>query len=577
METVPPTTHLRVLSGTWVALAALTLALAWLLPNHVPPWTAFHSDLWAAVVLGCVGLAVAGLRIRVPSFPGALGISLIGCVILVAAQSKLGLIQHYGQAWVWIAYLFGAAMAYLVGVAWGGANFREPADLIFGAFIVAGLVSVGLALHQWFELPSIGPWIMQPLGPRMHANLGQANQLGTLLVVALVGLAWNVHFRRIGTWLAVPAGLFLVLGVVLTASRTAWLNQCALLILAVCFRSRAGSRPWVLPTLLALLLTSAGLALRPSVDAWGGYEGPSAVERGSTSDARLNIWHQMAAAIQMRPWTGWGAGQVYEAQMATIDHPNVFDVGALLSSAHNLILDLALWFGVPVAIVLALVVARWLLDVTRSVRDPAQVLVMAALMVLAIHSMLELPLHYAYFLLPFFLLAGALHASCRVARGGALAGWALAMGLSASLGMLAVTARDYLRVEASMYGLRFEAARVPSAYSAEPPDVWVLGQWRDFIVLSRRNPFAPATLEERRWAYATAQAEPTSRVLRNVSIMAAMAGERETAQLWLRRTCLITPAASCAAMRDAWMELGQQIDAIRAVPWPIRAGAASGT
>jgi hypothetical protein len=45
----------------WLVGWASALAVAWLLPNHYPPWSTFHMDAWVAIILS---LAAAGVIVR---------------------------------------------------------------------------------------------------------------------------------------------------------------------------------------------------------------------------------------------------------------------------------------------------------------------------------------------------------------------------------------------------------------------------------------------------------------------------------------------------------------------------------
>ena len=89
--------------------------------------------------------------------------------------------------------------------------------------------------------------------------------------------------------------------------------------------------------------------------------------------------------------------------MATPDSPRA---GAD-SHAHNLFIQFAAELGLPVALSVAACVIAWLVTLARQSRTDARSLLLLALGgVILIHSNLEYPLWYAYFLILLGLVAG---------------------------------------------------------------------------------------------------------------------------------------------------------------------------
>ena len=90
-----------------------------------------------------------------------------------------------------------------------------------------------------------------------------------------------------------------------------------------------------------------------------------------------------------------------------------YQVALWYKSAHNMLLDLLVWNGIPIGGLIILYVIAWLYWLNKGVKD--MVSIVATLMVCAIliHGMLEFPLHYAYFLLPAGFLLGIIQAQYR--------------------------------------------------------------------------------------------------------------------------------------------------------------------
>jgi hypothetical protein len=132
--------------------------------------------------------------------------------------------------------------------------------------------------------------------------------------------------------------------------------------------------------------------------------------QGDVSASRFSIWANALTLIQQHPWAGVGWGQFNRAWTLTPLHnrPDSF-----FDNAHNLPLQLAVELGLPVALVLCALLGWMLWRIARlawrNPQDPARLpLAASAVMVLlmALHSQLEYPLWYAYFLLPTVFLAG---------------------------------------------------------------------------------------------------------------------------------------------------------------------------
>ena len=155
-----------------------------------------------------------------------------------------------------------------------------------------------------------------------------------------------------------------------------------------------------------VLATYSGLAI------FEGYHGPvmdpSNVE--ALTSARNVVWKHALVLIQGHPWTGVGWGQfgAYWALTPLEGRSEQF-----FGHAHNLFLHLAVEMGLPFALAL-LCFTAWF--AFRALRQPhassSDQLRHGCLLylwaVILLHSQLEFPLWYPYFLLPFAALCGLL-------------------------------------------------------------------------------------------------------------------------------------------------------------------------
>lgn len=389
--------------------------------------------------------------------------ALLGALGLVAAMAALSSAMG-SLPWALGGSAFGLLLAAMV-LAAGGASLRASLPLLtalHAAWVVVGLASVAVALVQVFAPHwADGQWIARSgLPGRAVGNLRQPNHLATLLlwsVAALVPL--HEAFRgtpraRLATILASAAAALLLFGVMLSGSRTGLLGVGVLVAWGLLDRRLSGA---VRALLLATpLLCAAGWWLLEWVAA--AQSGPTAIGAATrlgerdASGGRFSIWRDTLALIAQHPWRGVGFGEFNFAWTLTPSptrHPAFFD------HTHNLPLQLAVELGLPVTL-LVMGLLGWALwqafdRSRRAPGAPGAALRTAFVMVLlmALHSQLEYPLWYAYFLLPTALAWGlCLGAGPQTAPDEAASTadgrWASAAGLAVLAGALAMTA-DYRR------------------------------------------------------------------------------------------------------------------------------------
>lgn len=550
----------------WLVAGAVALSVAWVLPNHYPPWSSFHMDAWSALVLAALALAVL-LRCtgRVAWHGMAMLAVVLSCIPWV--QYAGGLIPLAGTSWMAFVYLLGLGLALLVGSQWESASPGQVMDLLFLAIAVAAVVSVGLQLHQWLVLDLLDIWSMGEGYGRPFANFGQPNQLATLLLWALLGIGWAVSRRHIGLVTALFFASYLLFGLALTASRTAWLAVLLLLVACWAWRGLWGSKsvPWLVTGLAGVFVvyilsigTMSELLLISAAE-------PQDIARIGT-ETRPIIWTMFADAVLKHPVVGYGWGPLSTAQIEVApDHPAL---NSVFSHSHNLLLDLVLWCGIPLGLAVVAYVARWLWFQVKQTDSAETALMLFFILVVLNHAMLELPLHYAYFLLPAGLVMGALDSRANLpvlwvsARKVVLGIW-LALAL-----LLVLLIRDYLRIERTYEALRFEWAGYAKQDPAQPPDVLLLDQWKGFVWYVRLEPvegMSPSDIASMR---ALTRLFPSAGFLHKLATALALNDQPEEASWWLRRVCKIASTSQCKAVKQAWIAQSQTDAKIAIVPWP---------
>lgn len=558
-----------------VALAALAYALCWLLPNHHWPWVDFYSDAWAGLSMWVIAAVVFWKSRRSTILEWhTVALLALACCGIVWVQYAAGLVKELGLAWTSTLYLLGLLIALLTGSAWERWKPGQCADFLFLAVLAGATGSLVVQFQQWLLInPGDMFWLFIPPPPRrFHANLGQPNQLATLLCLGVLACAWLRERGWLRGWVAWVWAALLAVGLALTESRTSWVVIAGTLTALVLWRRQlkiegrmiAAALGW---TMLFLLCTMA----LPHVNLWLGRTTELQELRNiSAGELRLIYWAELWHALMARPWFGYGWMQTSFAQL-TPDPYAMFAVEGSFRHAHNLFLDLWAWLGMPLGLTVSLVLVMWAIRAVLRIRLREQLWMLLFVFALMVHAMLEFPLYYAYFLLPLGLMLGALNVALEFEPVGRSH-----LGLAAGALMLAgagwtVTAYDYVRIEANFFALRFEHERLakPGEY-AEPP-VIALTHLQDVLWLARVNPSTTHDEHDLERALQITKLLPSVLGMYKLTAMYAFAGHPREAEYWMVVMTRLNSAKqnTVQVLRQQWEEQAAKYPPMAQVRWPI--------
>jgi len=432
------------------------------------------------------------------------------------------------------------------------------------------IVSVWLQLYTWLGLTGDGLqdiWSMGLVGERAYANIGQPNQLATLLLWGILSAAWGYQNRKIGGPVAFFLAAFLLLGIAMTLSRTAWLGLFFLLGTTWIWRSRWPSRwvPWAALVLFAIFWIYPILLKELSRVLFSGPQ-PNYLRVQFQDETRHVALLLFAKAALARPWMGYGWTEVGVAQMEVASlYPGL---GMTFGHSHNLFLDLVLWLGIPIGGLVSFAIVAIYVRYVRSIKCANDLVLVMFLGVIGIHALLELPLQYAYFLLPTAMMVGVLNVRTGVHPIFFSGRWLMVTLWVAAILLLAGIVRDYFRVESSFTALRFERARIGTLPIGKPPNVIFLTQLREQIRFMRYD-FQPGMSKaDLHWAMDVANAYPGTASSYKVASALALNDRPQEARDWLYKACKISSPQECDLMRRAWQQDAAGNRRIAAVEWP---------
>ncbi|MEO8390294.1 MAG: Wzy polymerase domain-containing protein [Polaromonas sp.] len=472
------------------AFGILFFGWAWLAYDHYRPWVNFHSETLALLGVGlmlasrCLG--VAGSSAKAPRAV----FFVIALALIPWMQYLLRISFFAGDALVTSLFLGSLSAAIWLGYSYT-VDERDSTKVltpIFYTLWLVALVSAAIGLLQWLSLTEIFTvYLVQAddENNRAMGNLGQPNQLATLMLMGMACLVWTFERRRIG-----QAGLFAGIGfmtiaLVLSQSRAGMLSALVVAIFLV-YKNKADT--YRLPTkhvLIWLLMFAVAVFALPYIhevlllsNSRGGVR--------FTDGARSIMWRQMLAGIAESPWIGYGWNQTPTAHAAG----SIAVPGSLtFSYAHNAVLDLLAWNGVPLGALLTAAIAWWFAKRIKMAKDSNAVYAMAVLLPVAIHSMVEFPFAYSYFLLAAGLMVGVVEGSLPDQKTKRLdLRWVgAALGIWFVLGTYMVY--EYFLIEEDFRVVRFENLRVgktPADY--EVPHIWMLSHMGSMLNAGRQQP-----------------------------------------------------------------------------------------
>jgi O-antigen ligase len=386
----------RVLSWSAAAAAALPSLLAY---NPAPSPTFLNQALAIAGWGVFAGLAAGGWTAVRHATP------------LLAALAALlaGVLLSWGPgalpaslALSAVGLLVATAVAVASGASGAARLSREDLFIAFcWGWVVAGGLNSGLAAVQVFAPGwADGEWLARSGYPgRAVGNLRQPNHLSSLLLWSAIATIGLLQLRALRP--AWARGLFaLAIGaVVLTASRTGLVSVLLLAVWGALDKHLARDTRRLLlaaPLLYALAWWGMWWWAQAGDHTFGGQ---ARLQETDISSSRFGIWANTLALIARSPWTGVGFGEFNLAWSMTAfpGRPTAF-----FDHAHNLPLHLAAELGLPLAgIVLALLAwALWRAWRAGRQGDVAARCATMFVLMIGVHSLLEYPLWYAYFLLP---------------------------------------------------------------------------------------------------------------------------------------------------------------------------------
>ena len=519
--------------------ATIFISLGWLLPIHYRPWVTYTGELFAFLSLFALAAIYLKDKIRLP----VLSLPLLFLAIIPLIQYLAGELFFFDKALTSTLFVFGFWLSIVIG--YNLSIERLDRESIFTGFsivlLLCGTLTGIIAICQWLTLDAYIPGMVNMQNAvRPYANFAQPNNMATFLVMSLLGCLYLYEKQKLKTWITCLCSLIILLALALSQSRTSWVACCCILIYGAYQQYKGFIRlkwyyalAWfglfigfilILPAVTQLIgqITDANIAQTKDV-----------IARATGDMSRLAIWEQMLHAIAVRPWLGYGWNQTSVAYTLVSDH---FQGPVWIRSAHNFILDFVLWNGLLIGLPFLAYFGYWGYQLNKHVNSVESVIGILMIGTVLIHSMLEFPQYYAYFLLPVGFIIGLVQSQQANIKTITLSPNYMRAGYAVSLVLLILIVRDYsVMVPKLNQSMRYE--QTPEKITHQD-QIYLLEEFNRRIEWIRMNPYSEVNVEQLEDIKEMVLNYPTKYDLIKYAKVLAFNGYEQEArhQLWLLKT-----------------------------------------
>ena len=382
--------------------------------HHAFPLPTFYTE-WISFALGTLALfalifAPREGDTRIPF----VSLGLFALLLVLVFQVAVGTVAYFERSLLGILYVLWAAL-----LVWLGAHLREHlgierVGLVLQAFVASGgfLVAItGFILY--YQIDWAGFRLISGAGmDGMYGTIAQRNNFANYLGCALASVVFLFGRRRLSLPLATLLAVPLVLGLVLSISRSAWI-YVGIVFVAACWTYWLGDRGRLKSLVIFssfVLVLFVGLNFVVAYSSWFPRTGAQMLTLGerwvqtvSSDQGQLGV--QIRVYLLKEAWTMFATHPVLgvgfgEFASNLLEHGSSFDGRnpTMAIHAHNVLLGLLAETGLLGTLCVAVPLVLWLRAVPWSKPDLDAGWVLTIIAIESAHSMVEFPLWHANFL-----------------------------------------------------------------------------------------------------------------------------------------------------------------------------------
>lgn len=387
----------------YIILFFVLLGISYLIPLHYNPWSTFLSEILVYICCFFFFLNFYKEKIILPKIL----VPILFLSTLPLFQYLFGQVYFLSHALINSTYLL--TLFLVITVVFNIVNNNEYEKAYFfikisWMFVAVGGVNTFLAIYQWLNMDFNTSLVTSLGGSRPFANFAQPNNMATFQIISFLSLIYLYLKQKFKFYLFFILSIASIFSIALTQSRTAVVALISLLLVFIVFRKIAHIKVLVyyffsviIYFLLSIYLVNISSFIA-KIFGLNPINISSSVDRGVSSSGRIDFWIQMYYAILERPWFGYGWNQTALAQYQNME---TYPISVWITSSHNLLVDIIVWCGIPIGVFFILYSSYLIFSSILKIKKIEELFAFYMIVTLLVHSMLEYPLHYAYFLIPF--------------------------------------------------------------------------------------------------------------------------------------------------------------------------------
>ncbi|MBT2179310.1 MAG: Wzy polymerase domain-containing protein [Pseudomonadota bacterium] len=389
----------------WLSIAACG-AVPYLIALHTLPMPTFYSEFATGVCWAATAVVVLALTWGSKTGLPKVALAPLALIAVLFVQLAVAPPLNPFMSLAATVFLLGAVAACVLGTRCR--SFPGVLEALALGLILGGLLTVAIELLQLFRVPNSCPTLLalEPGGAerRMWGNMNQPNHVASYLAFGLAACAFFASkFRR--TWILFAVIAFaLMLGMSLTVSRVTWLYIAVIGGLGGLqwTTGQRGPQRW-LKACVPLVTLVLGYQICNWLVSYANIlwhlDLPMSLGERMQQGVGLrpllwkHAWHMFLA----HPWLGGGWGDYAWNQYVQTDTLGHVEMSL---NAHNIVLDQLAKVGLLGLLAIALPLLSFAWSLRKRKLTPALAFLLTIVLVIGAHSMVEYPLHYAFFLLP---------------------------------------------------------------------------------------------------------------------------------------------------------------------------------
>ncbi|MBI3574547.1 MAG: O-antigen ligase C-terminal domain-containing protein [Gammaproteobacteria bacterium] len=420
INTYTPTAAIRWVSYSSLTLIGLIGVLPFVNPFHPAPLANFYSE-WLAIFLGlaaCLAFLMRPfwLSLAIPQT----AIFAFSLVVVFAIQGILLQRPYTAQLLIPGLYLSWAILL-IVLAAWlrQCLGKEKIVEVLAWFMVVGGVLSAFTGLVQYI---GFGGWLSQFVafkqGAAIYGNIAQSNHFATHILLATAGLCYLFSRNRFSSVLTISLLTFFAFIASLSGSRSVYLYAFALCALSfvsyirtrdsvnarLCFVTifffiiYAGAQyllelihPWLMEQLKDWSLNTDPFAYSTALE--------KLIAMPMDLEVRASEWHKAWLMFLDAPVFGVGVGNYawHSFNYQLLPEFSGTLKSSLFGHSHNLFAQVLAEVGIVGFLLLLLLLVSWVMQFSENWSRPDW-FIAAILLIIFIHSNLEFPLWYSYFL-----------------------------------------------------------------------------------------------------------------------------------------------------------------------------------